>query len=92
MTSLELIELAPELMADHQNYFGTQNIFCNGASCTIVNSEKRPLTNDMLHLTEAREELMMRKLFENPKFLYIWETSDGLSVPNFVGRAIETQE
>jgi peptidoglycan/LPS O-acetylase OafA/YrhL len=81
ITSYDLIQQAKVIMRE-RNYFDVFDFFCDHKKCLIVDANRNPLTNDLLHLTSSGESVMMKKLFQNKKFLKIWMDNIGILLAN----------
>ena len=81
ITSYDLIQQAKIIMKE-RNYFDVFNFFCDHEKCLVVDANRNPLTNDLLHLTSSGERVMMKKLLQNKKFLKIWMNNIGLLPAN----------
>ena len=81
ITSYDLIQQAKVVMGE-RNYFDVFDFFCTEEKCLIVDSNRSPLTNDLLHLTSSGERVMMKKLLQDKKFLKIWMNNIGFLPAN----------
>ena len=81
ITSYDLIQQAKVVMGE-RNYFDVFDFFCTEEKCLIVDANRSPLTNDLLHLTSSGERVMMKKLLQDKKFLKIWMNNIGFLPAN----------